>query len=453
MLEQHTFSIPLFLVCVFCSAVAYGQDAGVVVDTVRCTADQRQSYALYLPGNYSSSNPPGLILIFEPAARGKLPVMLYKELADKYNVILACSNNSRNGPVQESLIAGEAVLKDVFSKFAVDRKFILTSGFSGGGRTAVQVVAGNKLFAGVITCGAALPSGDAITVSKQAAFAEVIGRVDMNYQEALTADEYLTRLKDPHTLIMFNGGHQWPPVDAFEDALVWHYLRVRNADEIARENFASRFAKAVVQLDSGRLYEAHRMLSQLRADFNDAMLVARTDSAIQVVEANKRLRPAQKDALRTDERERSAQRDVTAQYNQSVAYSAPDSAFHPGYWKAFRKSCDKLVASDDHYKQQSGKRLIDFAWRLCAEQHFIYMDYDQFRQAAMAARIWSLILPERAGPCVAAAKAFSLQQRKNDMLEYLSLAIERGLKDKESVKNDPAFARYASDPAFLKLFQ
>lgn len=446
-----------FLCVVFASCIPYfalSQSPGVVSDTVHCKADPKQTYALYVPrGYYPSSRPPGLVFLFEPAARGKLPVNLYKSLADKYNVVLACSNNSRNGPIQESLAAAEAVLIDVLSRFDIERKFIVISGFSGGGRTAVQMAITNPLFAGVITCGAALPSQNAVTKQNHVPFAEVIGRGDMNYQEALIADEYLQTLGKPNTLMMFNGGHQWPPPESYEDALVWHYLRFATNDTIAKANYTSRLHNAVAQADSGYLSDANRMLRQLKRDFAQGEFAARTDSLLNALSGNKKLRSELKDVMRMDDRERFMQKNVSATYVQHVAYSAPDSAFHPEYWQAFRHDCEKLMAAKERYKVLAGTRLLDFAWRMCAEQHYMYMEYDQFRQAAMAARIWSALLPDRPGPCVEAAKAFALQGRKNEMMEYLKMAKDRGLQDKAAVKGDRAFARYAADQKFQDLLR
>src|SRR5262249_44749886 len=143
------------------SAVA--QKRGELSDTIRCRKSPDQTYALYLPKFYSDENRGdfGLILFFDPGARGKIPVSMYKDLADKYRVILACSNNSRNGPIEASLTAGNAVLDDVLSRFTVNRRFVIVSGFSGGGRTAIDMGARNSF--GVITCGAAFPAPNPVT--------------------------------------------------------------------------------------------------------------------------------------------------------------------------------------------------------------------------------------------------------------------------------------------------
>ena len=69
---------------------------GQVIPEILCVADTSESYALYLPSNYSPDKRWPIIYAFDPVARGKLPVGLFKEAAEKYGYIVAGSNNSRN---------------------------------------------------------------------------------------------------------------------------------------------------------------------------------------------------------------------------------------------------------------------------------------------------------------------------------------------------------------------
>jgi predicted esterase len=441
----------VFLTQIAVVAEALAQTPGVVNDTVVCKKASSQTYALYLPSAYSPSTSYGLILLFDPGARGKMPVELYQKLADKYSVILACSNNSHNGPIDESLRAGNAVLEDVLSRFNVNKQFIIASGFSGGGRTAVDF-AKNKSLLGVIACGAAFASQSPITKEKPIPFAEVIGQVDMNYQESLRASSYLKSISNPSLLIFFYGGHQWPPVEAYEEALAWHNLRANNNKMLSDRVFSTTMKRVKIQIDSGYLFEANRMLDQLKVNFTDASKARSIDSTLLVVMKNKKLNSDVRDAVKTDDKEQRLQAQFYQVYNQHMAYAAPDSAYHPQYWKGYRKECDKMVESGG-YKKLAGLRLIDYGWRICAEQHYVFLEYGQYRQSAMCARIWSLVQPERAGPCVQAAKAFALLGKKGEMTEYLKMAMLRGVKDKNAVMNDPAFKSYSSTPDFRNIFK
>ena len=434
----------LLIVILFLPQLALAQKPGVVSDTVPCKKSAGHTYALYLPKSYTGTTPVGLILFFDPGARGRMPIDLYKSLADKYSVIIACSNNSRNGAIDVSLRAGNATLADLQERFNINRKLIITSGFSGGGRVASDLALKNRTIAGVIACGAAF-SSDKIKVQDPLPFAEVIGELDMNYQEALQANEYLKTIHNPALLTFFYGGHQWPPLDAYEQAIAWHLLRIDPTNELKRQAIAKTLKNAQVKVDSGYMFEASHILRQMLGE--DPV-----DSMFAIVQKDKRTRIQSKDAQKISAYELRKKQEFGYAYTRHMAYAAPDSAYHPQFWKMFRRDCDKLVGGD-RYEKRAGLRLIDYGWRLCAEQYYFFVNDGTYRQAAMSARIWSLIQPDNPYPSVQAARAFALQKRKEDMLDYLRQAVSRGLKDKQAVMKDPDFAAYAGDADFRAVFR
>ncbi|HKQ93218.1 MAG TPA: hypothetical protein VJZ77_21330, partial [Blastocatellia bacterium] len=71
---------------------------GKIIERVVCLKDAGQSYALYLPSNYTTDRRWPVIYAFDPAARGLRPVERFKDAAEKYGYIIVGSNNSRNFP-------------------------------------------------------------------------------------------------------------------------------------------------------------------------------------------------------------------------------------------------------------------------------------------------------------------------------------------------------------------
>src|SRR5215472_2955105 len=93
-------------------AVAADLPRGQIVPDVRCTADETESYALYLPSTYSPDRAWPAIFAFDPAARGRVPVERYQAAAEQYGYIVAGSNNSRNGSWEVSTRAARAMILD-----------------------------------------------------------------------------------------------------------------------------------------------------------------------------------------------------------------------------------------------------------------------------------------------------------------------------------------------------
>src|SRR5689334_804285 len=70
---------------------------GRIIDSVTCAAEPSQSYALFVPANYTASRAWPVIFAFDPGGRGRNPVERYQAAAEQYGFIVAGSNNSRNG--------------------------------------------------------------------------------------------------------------------------------------------------------------------------------------------------------------------------------------------------------------------------------------------------------------------------------------------------------------------
>src|SRR5258706_6568215 len=103
-------------------SLAQEMPRGQIVDEVRCAADPSQSYALYVPSNYSPDRPWSLLVGFHPAARGRAIVETYRAAAEQYGFIVAASNNSRNGPWQGSAARAQAMSADLGQRLSIDPK-------------------------------------------------------------------------------------------------------------------------------------------------------------------------------------------------------------------------------------------------------------------------------------------------------------------------------------------
>src|SRR6185295_7378011 len=117
---------------------------GVIVDDVKCASDAAQSYALYLPSNYSRDRGWSLLMAFHPSARGRAMVEKYQAAAEQYGYIVAGSNTSRNGPWSVSRAAVQAMSSDLGRRFPIDAERMYLTGMSGGARVAMQVALGSN---------------------------------------------------------------------------------------------------------------------------------------------------------------------------------------------------------------------------------------------------------------------------------------------------------------------
>src|SRR5690349_8345514 len=209
---------------------------GQIVERIEALSDSSQSYALYLPSNYTPNRKWPVLYAFDPGARGRVPVERFKEAAEKYGWIVLGSNNSRNGPWNVVVNAWNAMLTDTHQRFAIDDERSYATGFSGGARAAIRIAVGCKCLAGVIANGAGFPIHLAPSPEMHFVFFGAAGIDDFNYSELKSLEEPLTKAGMIHRVQTFEGRHEWAPVSVATAAVEWMELQAMKAGKRPRDD-------------------------------------------------------------------------------------------------------------------------------------------------------------------------------------------------------------------------
>ena len=242
-----------------------GLPRGAIVDDVPCQQDASQHYALYLPSYFTPSRQWPVIFAFDGGGGGREGVECYRDGAEKYGYVIAGSNNSRNGPWNVGLDAAAAMTADIKQRFPIDLKRMYTAGMSGGARVAIMVAQNSTEIAGVLASSAGYSTK--FQRSERFPIFGSAGTEDFNYREMRTLDRLMT---SPHRVVVFEGGHTWPPVEVATNGVEWMELQAMKSGARPRSN------KLVAELFSKRLEHANaqpvgvprlRELKQVAADF------------------------------------------------------------------------------------------------------------------------------------------------------------------------------------------
>lgn len=339
---------------------------GTLMDSIYCKNDNTQFYALYVPSSYDHSKLNPIIYIFEPAARAKLPLTLYKDLAEKHGFLLACSYNSKNGPI---VINEEAFLKmsnDIKTWLNLDPNMQFTSGFSGGGRFSQLVAQNNQNITGVIAV--AGPKGDGALFNEsiyKTPYVGIVGNRDMNYLEHIRFQERLNKMGVKNELITYNAAHQWPPKEIFDQAIYWH-LAIQN-QLISKEKTAvlndylkvrSQYLDSTLAMSSVEKHTGYRSISR---NFENADVSKKTEQFESEKKFDKYLK--QEDKILQDEEE--DQIKLVQALNEFRSYYFrpgfnPDSGQYAlRWWKSEIGQISNKVNTESA-KGLSAARLIDF---------------------------------------------------------------------------------------------
>jgi dienelactone hydrolase len=433
---------------------------GELTREVRCTANVGQSYALYLPKNYTPSRLWPVVYAFDPAARGSVPLELMKDAAEKYGFILAGSNNSRNGPWKPEWEAAQAVVQDVHARLAIDNRRSYFAGFSGGARAAASIAQVCRCAAGVLLNGAGFPQD--IPPVKEAAFPvfAAVGTHDFNYVEMVQLGEKLQGLGFPHFLRTFEGPHQWAPAAVMDQALAWFRLQAmkdgrepRDAAFVAAQ--ASQAAERAQALEqSGDPYAAWKEYRQAEQTFSGLI----DNSALRVQAEALEKGKAVRDGAKREEHEFAEQRELTADILAGLAVLGQNSVDRSEVRLQVEQLILGLHGRVEHEKRTEKLRVLKRALadvfaqametgerRLEAKDAARAQDYFQLASEAQPDSLWAL-------SDLAVAKAED--GNRKGALETLRHAREKTkdfAKFSEWLREEPAFANWRNTPDFRAL--
>jgi predicted esterase/Tfp pilus assembly protein PilF len=241
---------------------------GTVIPKVVALAKPDQTYALFLPSKYSPQKLWPIVYAFDPGARGKVPVELMKDAAERYGYIVVGSNNSRNGSWKIEAEAAQAMLLDTQDRLAIDVHRAYFAGFSGGARMAARLAQLCKCAAGVLLNGAGFQTEDSGAPDKTVAVFAAVGTYDFNYSEIVRMDDGLEKLRYSHFLRTFDGPHQWGTSSSMDEALAWFRLQAMQShredkdDSFIAEYTRQEAARAHVFEQSGETYSAWKEYRQ-----------------------------------------------------------------------------------------------------------------------------------------------------------------------------------------------
>jgi hypothetical protein len=118
--------------------------------------DEKISWEVFVPENYSPENPPGLLVYISPSSGGRM-LRKWKPVLSDENLIWIAANKSGNTvAVARRAIFAVTAVEAIKKNYSIDPERVYLSGFSGGGKTAGMIAPGaTDLFKGAIyICGA-----------------------------------------------------------------------------------------------------------------------------------------------------------------------------------------------------------------------------------------------------------------------------------------------------------
>jgi hypothetical protein len=425
---------------------------GQIIDKVICAKDNLFSYALYLPSAYSTEKEWPVIVCFDPRAQGQRPVELLRNAAESYGYIVAGSLDSKNGPLEPSQQAAKAVWADIRERFPIDPERVYAAGFSGGAEVAVLFpYFVETRVAGIISCGAGLPSRHKPEWVKPAAYCGIIGSLDFRYWDMARLEEPFAKAEVTHRIIYFDGWHQWPSGGLLAEAVEWLELIAMKSGLKSKEaafieaEYQKRLAKAQALETEGRLVRSVHELESIAADFTDLLDISGAEEKVMGIKGRPEYQKMAEDKRAAEEKELILQPrtlQVFANFDQLISSQATVRL------KDIERALgiDALIADSnqkkDVFQSEMAKRILSQVAILADQRGFRTRDAGNFPLSVLCFELAvksSAGHPMNPGEYCNLAAAYALWGKKKDALKNLGLAVEKGFQDLEFLENDRDF--------------
>lgn len=446
----------LIFVCLNCFAQSEFPK-GEIIERVTVTADQTQSYALYLPKNYTPHRKWAILYAFEPIARGKLPVTIFQEAAEKFGFIVVGSYNSQNGLDGENR---SKVLNNLWTdthrRFSIDEKRVYTTGFSGGARVAVGMAAGCGCVAGVIGSGAGFLSGLKPSPELDFIYFSAIGFDDYNYYEIRGLRKDLEKAKMIHRVEKFEGAHQWLTKPVAEAALAWMQLYAMKKGVLPRdekfidETFQTRIAQAESSFAKKQYLEAFQSFSAIATDFSDLKGLSEIKQKVEDLQKSDELRKA----IREEENQINVQ-ERHASFIISTGYKLRDLETRKAVLSELRIYIGYLQKDADAEADSSQRRIARRSLnRVYAETYetalFRHEREKQYDLALLNFELANEIYPKSPRIPYDRARVYALKGQPKKALEYLEKAVGFGFRNWAEMEAETAFTKIRQEEKFQK---
>jgi predicted esterase len=435
---------------------------GIVLPDVTCAAQTDQSYALYLPSHYTPEKRWPTVYVFDPAARGSVPVELMKDAAERYGYIVAGSNNSRNGPWKEEAAAAQAMYHDTRERLSIDANGIYFAGLSGGARFAASLAQACKCAAGVLVNGAGFsPSSPPVAGGNFAVFGAV-GTFDFNYGEMVQLDAKLGELHYAHVLERFDGTHEWAPANVMDEAFAWFRLiamkdgREPRDEAFINEQAADAEKRAVSLLSAGDAYESWFEYRQEADTFAGLAQGAEFHEHAMALKNDKAVRAGAKREQQEIEEQSQMQAGILRELDSLREENSPETNQRAQLAQDIADLQRRAQAEKNAQKLRVLRRALGAVYIGAMEDGQTLYDSHDATHALVYFELAAIAAPDSANPLRAIAMARATNGDRRGALDALRRAETKSTNRLEFaawLKSEPAFAKIRDTAEFRTLLQ
>jgi hypothetical protein len=396
-----------------------------VINNITSLNDPECSYSFYYPKDSLPKYP--VLILLDPHAKGTYTVSLYLKLAEKYNIIILSSNNTRNqqsvAEIQHNL---SEILSDAKEYLPMDTQKIFIGGFSGMARAVYEIGTSSKLYKGIVAGGAGidrpLPWRDSTFCVIQMA-----GFKDMNFQEVYESSQIQKNVSTLYMSYFFDGEHTWPADSVMEFSFLNFFGNGHSAElaQFIKNNYT--MAKKIPLRDNWKKILIYQSLRSLC--FNQKYYVSpfnEMTNYINKYESKNAVKQLQT-ILASEKKEKSI---------MSNNFMDKDSLWWAKTIRFYKSIQNKKILSPADYKDI---RVLNFIGLLSYSYTRNALQQNQMDMARKFLRIYQEADPYNSDMLYFWSVYFAKLNQSSRALDSLSKAVKLGFSDKSLAQSENSF--------------
>ncbi|MDN3593339.1 hypothetical protein [Zunongwangia endophytica] len=235
---------------------------GDVTDNIRINDSIEGTYAVYLPQNYDSKNPPAVIFIIDPDGNARQSVQLFRKTAEEQSYVVASSNRKiDDASIENNLKQTLEFMNSFYRTVPVDPNSLYIAGFNDAGQIASALPLVNERVNGVLAINNAWINTEFTENRKTSySFSAIVGTKDYTRYSIVNINDFLKDEDFPSEINYFEGGPEsWPDANTIYNAVASFTLNAikeekrQKDDSLVNKIFESEIA-AIESLRRERSY-------------------------------------------------------------------------------------------------------------------------------------------------------------------------------------------------------
>lgn len=406
------------------------------IQTKICSTDTSIHYTVYVPETDNKKLP--AIIFFDPHNQGKIPVNTYAQLASKYNYILIGSNDLHNGQTAsqtEKIVLG--LINEVESQYQVDENRIYLCGFSGGAKIAMMYGLNVPEVRGVVACGGSIVPN--VKPDSSFCFVGMVGNKDFNYLDMQQTLATFSNLKTSYTSVVFDGKHEWPSADNFENAFISFDINAMKTGTIPAnvdwlKSVYNSLSDSINRcMSAGEYIKSSELIGRVQGWFgsinNDIRLSAFMDNL-----SSNYLYQNQLERIQN-----LAKKEIELRGQFIGSFGSRDIE----WWQDEVGNFKRSIASNDELVSLTSQRLMSYLSMVSYSLANNEILSNNAPSALKTLQIYEMVDPDNPDVYLMFARYYLMTNDREQMVASYKKAVKKGFTDN---------AQYASDPSWKMLF-